>query len=292
MITKKPVSLIAITFLLICFILPHVNATGSITIAANTVTSNASSGIKVEHPSATGNISAVGAVFQAEATGYLTEIKVTSIDNGAYNRNGTFICRLYTVTGTYGSTAKPSLQILSSTNEIYVNAAGVYYFNFSGTYQITIGLQYAFAIECTSMDAVSYSTYVTFKESSTDTYTGNSFIYSDSAWSVYDPTFDLEFTVYGEASPQSTSPISTDDLPDLYNSFVNFLVPVLVMTLPAMLLWWLGGRGKWPLLIGLAIGTGLGYVFIAGFPLWLVFLVAIGIIGMAYSDVSGGGAYT
>lgn len=99
-------------------------------------------------------------------------------------------------------------------------------------------------------------------------------------------------TAGGETPAPTTSPTVPTALEDLYTEIANFLVPVIVMLVPAMLMWWLGGRGKWSLLIGLAIGTALGYVFIAGFPLWLVFLVAIGIIGMAYSDVSGGGAYT
>lgn len=100
-------------------------------------------------------------------------------------------------------------------------------------------------------------------------------------------------TDYIDTTPAPTATVNPPtDTEQLFIDLTAFLTPVLVMMLPALILWWFGGKGKWPLLIGLAIGTGLGYVFITGFPLWLVFLVAIGIIGMAYSDVSGGGAYT
>lgn len=123
-------------------------------------------------------------------------------------------------------------------------------------------------------------------------------VYASGAWIHYNPTstLGLKVSIHDDVTPDSTpgptttiAPTSTDEL---YAQLVDFLVPLLVMILPALLLWWLGGKGKWPLLIGLAIGTSLGYMFITGFPLWLVFLVAIGIIGMAYSDVSSGGSYT
>lgn len=96
------------------------------------------------------------------------------------------------------------------------------------------------------------------------------------------------------ASPAPTGSAVTvpTDLDGIITSLTGFLVPLLITLMPAFLLWFLGGRGKWPMLIGLAIGTGLGYVFVAGFPVWLVFLVAVGIIGMAYSDVNSGNGMT
>lgn len=81
----------------------------------------------------------------------------------------------------------------------------------------------------------------------------------------------------------------TDNTDLLVQNLMNFLVPIIVMLLPALLLMVITrSTGKWILLIGLTIGTGLGYFF-SLVPLWLVFLVIIGLIGMAYQSVRGGG---
>lgn len=72
-------------------------------------------------------------------------------------------------------------------------------------------------------------------------------------------------------------------------AFMQFIVPLLVILLPAILLVvFTRSTDKWILLIGLTIGIGLGYAF-GLVPLWLVFLIVIGLIGMAYQSVRGGG---
>lgn len=91
--------------------------------------------------------------------------------------------------------------------------------------------------------------------------------------------------------PSGTPNNSNVNVDELANDIADFLIPVIVMLVPAFLLWWLGGKGKWPILIGLAIGTGLG-VYFDLVPMWIAFLVAVGLVGMAYSDVSSGGSYT
>lgn len=75
----------------------------------------------------------------------------------------------------------------------------------------------------------------------------------------------------------------------MIQNFASFAVPIVVMMLPVVLLMVVTrSMSKWILLIGLTIGAGLGYYF-AMVPLWLVFLVVIGLIGMAYQSVRGGG---
>lgn len=85
--------------------------------------------------------------------------------------------------------------------------------------------------------------------------------------------------------PPIINPTNNDDT---ITTFVNFAVPLLLMLLPACILGWLTGWSKWPILIGLAIGTGLGVVFVPSFPLWLVVMVALGLAGFAYSEMRGG----
>lgn len=71
------------------------------------------------------------------------------------------------------------------------------------------------------------------------------------------------------------------------NRLIEFCVPILVVLLPAALLCFITRRvDKWMILIGVTIGAGLGYYF-GLVPMWIVFLVTIGLIGMAYQSVRG-----
>lgn len=71
-------------------------------------------------------------------------------------------------------------------------------------------------------------------------------------------------------------------------NFTSFVVPLFVVILPMLLLMLITkSHDKWVILIGITIGVGLGYYF-SMVPLWLVFLVTIGLIGMAYQSVRGG----
>lgn len=185
-----------------------------------------------------------------------------------------------------------SQQIIAVSDEVTLNSFTQTWVEFSFSYEeITGGSVYYTGVISNQSMAVYAGNDLTGYYDTTNSFTtpedpsgGSSGLY---------PCFYITITDVGEGTPEPTLPPGVDsDTELLYDNLVDFFVPIFVMILPALLLWWLGGRGKWPLLIGLAIGTGLGYVFIAGFPLWLVFLVAIGIIGMAYSDISGGGAYT
>lgn len=74
----------------------------------------------------------------------------------------------------------------------------------------------------------------------------------------------------------------------LIGQFINFFIPLVVMLIPAFLLGYVCRMGKWGYIIGLAIGSGLGVVFVPNFPVWLVFLISLGIIGFAYSEVKRG----
>lgn len=76
---------------------------------------------------------------------------------------------------------------------------------------------------------------------------------------------------------------------ELIADLVGFVVPIVIVLLPAILLITITrSTDKWILLIGITIGAGLGYFFNL-VPVWVVFLVVIGLIGMAYQSVRGGG---
>lgn len=82
----------------------------------------------------------------------------------------------------------------------------------------------------------------------------------------------------------------TGDTDALLNSFMGFLIPLVLILLPAALLCAMARRvDKWLIIIGLTIGSALLYLFLGPQYLWLVFLVTIGLIGMAYQSVRGGG---
>lgn len=113
-------------------------------------------------------------------------------------------------------------------------------------------------------------------------------------WTDLQNVNDMLFTVWG-----TTAYVGSGDTPggiwsggsydSLITAFVAFIVPLFVVLLPALLLIVITRKAdKWIILIGLTIGAGLGYYF-SMVPLWLVFLITIGLIGMAYQSVRGGG---
>lgn len=83
----------------------------------------------------------------------------------------------------------------------------------------------------------------------------------------------------------------TSDVNLVISTLQGYLVPLLTFLIPALILGWATRWQKWPILIGLAIGSGLTYLFLGTQYVWLVVLVIIGIASMSYSDFrnSGGG---
>lgn len=81
----------------------------------------------------------------------------------------------------------------------------------------------------------------------------------------------------------------TSDTNLVINTFVGYLIPLLLFLLPALILGWVTRWAKWPILIGLAIGSGLTYLFLGTQYLWLVVMVIIGIASMSYADFRSNG---
>lgn len=102
-------------------------------------------------------------------------------------------------------------------------------------------------------------------------------------------------SVYGGGSGDGSIPLPTtgdydySDMDVVIAAVASFLIPLILFLLPAFLLGTMTKWSKWPIMIGLTIGSGLVYLFLGPQYLWLVFLVVIGLIGMAYQSVRGGG---
>lgn len=83
----------------------------------------------------------------------------------------------------------------------------------------------------------------------------------------------------GSAELPTPTPVGYQ--PVSYGYIVWYLVALVVVLLPAGILGVLFRFGAWGFIIGLAIGSGLGYMLMPTIvPLWLVFVVVIGIVGM------------
>lgn len=96
--------------------------------------------------------------------------------------------------------------------------------------------------------------------------------------------------VYGEPTATPSSPVGggASNVDQLIAQFTSYLIPLILFLLPGLILGWLTKWEKWPILIGLAIGSGLVYLFLGAQYLWLVILVVIGIGASAYQSTRGG----
>lgn len=291
---KKQIYLLLLTLTIISLSIPFAHATESITYDG-AASHNSAFQMAAVPPSATSTWSNLGTAFTATTTGYLSRITVYGKHTGT--PAGNLVCELAGVTGTVGTNATPNATVFDTATMAVTDTPTIwntFTITFTSVYQIIAGQNYTVNLYSDN-DGSGYNTTncMWFYLYNGNSEAGNEFWYHESAYEGN--ANDFHTVVYvsdvSGATPAPTSyPVGSTD--QLYTDLIAFFTPLFVMLIPALLLWYLGGRGKWALLIGLAIGTGLGYVFIANFPIWLVFLVAIGIIGMAYSDVSSGNGMT
>lgn len=184
------------------------------------------------------------------------------------------------------------------TDEIGILAHDWYEFSFSETYNLTTTSTYLVMLYLeTGYSGFSSSNYidVAFDTSSgAPNGPGQGYRYTTiPSWQT-DSLFDCAHYIYGSDGPAATPAPTTyptidpnADADAIMNSLIDYAIPVVVTLLPVLFIWLLGGRGKWPMLIGVTIGVGVGYVF-GLVPVWLVFLVSIAIVGMAYQSVRSG----
>lgn len=301
-----PISLILIGLLVCSFGLsiPTVHAS-TVTIATYWGAGDIASTIKTAHPSASADKSAAAQTFEVATHGYLKSISLQMYKTGS--PVGNISVRVTAITDTYGTNSTPSETFLETSYD-YVSAASLgtssggttVSFSFNGTLEMSVGEHYALYAVFTDVTTLNASNYVTVNGLSAHAYGGEPSGYTLGAWAVY-ATLDVVFAVYGtDVSAPTPAPtatpaplptgglnVDTSDADAVVDALIGYGVPVVVMLLPTIFIWLIGGRGKWPMLIGIAIGTGIGYLF-GLVPPWLVFLVSIGEVGMAYQSVRSG----
>lgn len=101
-----------------------------------------------------------------------------------------------------------------------------------------------------------------------------------------------DIAMYVDTSSGGSTPAAYTD-PGVWggtiDKFTGFILPLVILLIPSALLAAMTHHlDKWTLLIGLVIGAGLG-VYFALVPVWVLFLIVIGLVGMAYQSVRGGG---
>lgn len=166
-----------------------------------------------------------------------------------------------------------------------------YEFTFSNTTLLTLGSTYYFGVYIENGTVSVANCVQLWVDASAPTGAGTLNNHFEGSWqaSSTDMAYYLVTTdLMGEALPPDEIEWDLGTADTLLAKFAAFIVPVFVVLLPALLLMFLTRRAdKWLLIIGIVIGAGLGNYF-GIVPLWVVFLVTIGLIGMAYQSVRGG----
>lgn len=242
-----------------------------------------------------------GQTFNATVGGYLWYVSVPLTRTGS--PVGYMKCAVYDVDNATSKPDDEDVLIAESTNLIpfdTVDSTGYEWFNFTfdGTDLLTAGGYYCFivVVEDVTVGFIEGSKEMWLGASSLDYATFDGYAHRFGltiAWENY-ALNHLRHYVYvsstqGLGGSTEGSGWTTSETSELIGNAMEFLVPVVVIMLPAVLFVILFKRtDKWLILIGLAIGVGLGYYFF-NIPIWLVFLVAIGLIGLAYSEVRRNG---
>lgn len=154
-------------------------------------------------------------------------------------------------------------------------------FYFNQTYQLVTGQTYAWWVynyNATINDA----NYPAIQNGgSGSSYGGVENYFENSAW-VQASGYDLWFYVYGNEETSETTPTPPIDYwydDDDVTGLMSYLAIILLVAIPMYLFaipLKMGANGA---VIGLGVGAGLGYlIFPLLMPIWLVFLISIGII--------------
>jgi len=268
-------------FSLISF--PSIHATPDEGVIDSYPITSAAGGQQEFFPSATGFLSAQGQVFTVLG-GHdykLTHTKFKLAKSGS--PTGMIHSVLYEMTGTYGTTGKPTGEPLATSDDYDIETLGAepgdwVTFTFSGDEQYVMeeGLHYAIACQNPTSGFISWNNFLCIADDpNTVAHDGNAFEYHDSGWYSYD-YYDQSFYVYGEvvASPTptpSSSPTPTSSPPIEFNVPIMFYLGILgvigVIACPCLIIYKLKGYDDpmskikaasewlivWAVCIGLAI---------------------------------------
>lgn len=253
------------------------------------------------HPSTGIYFSAYGEMFTSDYTCYLTNASF-SIGKSS-NPTGTLIAKLYAYqNGVIGESAYPSGTVLATSAT--VNAAElsttrtVWTFTFDGTYQLQSGTVYGIVLEAhstgfTGTNHVDIGYMVTGLNSSM-----NMVSYVDSGWEA-SATNDLYFVINADTeqpaptttpTPTTANPTADPQITEFTNNMIDFIVPLCLLLLPAIVgAWALGksGAAKWGFIAGLNVGAILSYLYLDAFGIWAIIIIVIVDVVMIFSSSRG-----
>lgn len=92
-----------------------------------------------------------------------------------------------------------------------------------------------------------------------------------------------DVTIYSGSTSGGTPSAGFDSTME---ALMSFIIPLMVILIPAFLLFIIGGPNLWMVLLGTTIGAGLGYYF-GLVPAWVIFLMIIVDVGMAFRTMKG-----
>lgn len=258
---------------------------------------DASHTFKGTHPSADGNWSAFFQNFAITTPTYITRAVVTAGKAGA--PTGYLVAEIRGTNDSY-LTGIPTGSLYATSNQLdFSDVTGtndLHSFSFpynSSAHWFEAG-NYSLVVYIYGVVDASANWIESLYDNTASGYSGSAGEYYSSAWAV-GTTHDIPFYLYGDLTavetpgplPTGGLNVDTSDADEVMEALIGYGVPVVVMLLPMIFIWLVGGRGKWPMLLGISIGTGIGYLF-GLVPVWLVFMVSIGVVGFAYQSVRSG----
>lgn len=285
-------------FFLVCFLASFVflvvpvHAASDVSIASHWVGSFQEYEVTAVHPSANADHSGAGQGFKPSVDGYyLTAIRVSMKKTGS--PTGALVARIVELDAN-STTGQCTENVLgTSTNYIISSDLTGLYANYTFTFNQTLQLQndiyYGFTVTGynASYTAANKAVIEADRYSASNNYAdGVAAYYSSSSWHK-ELLFSLYFEIFANVDayeePEPPPPDTIWDNADI-TQLATYAVALGIILLPLGVLMALRvSMNPFIILIAIGLGAGLGWVLMPTVvPLWLVFVVVIGLIGLAY----------
>jgi hypothetical protein len=180
------------------------------------------------HEFPTYEISAVGQCFTVPSDSNYTLSKVLFYVNKTGSPVGSLCARIYDLTGTYGTTGKPTGNSLAVSDPVAMTYIGNNYtlitFSFSSSNRIVLGAseKYGAAVVVNQATTIDGSNFFNVAVNTTTTsHSGNTFYYPSTTWTEF--ASDTIFSVYGfpNATVPSTSATKVKTLQILWGTYIT-----------------------------------------------------------------------
>lgn len=234
------------------------------------------------------NKGAYGETFNVDTSGYVTELRVSLLKVGSpVGYIGAFIFSQLGFND-YPYNGTSTLLETSSTAYALADISAVlteYTFDFSQTVQLEAGNFYSFAVYIINATNIDTSNRINIANKGT-TFDGYNTVYDNSisSWNCGSAASnDVTFAIYAnvDAYEEESEPEDYWWTEETLGTVVNLFIIIAIVLIPAAILGKLFKLGTFGYATGTVIGAALGYVFFpAIIPIWLVFAVLIGIIGL------------